>query len=304
MKNRKQTCFYLLLAGFAGWLLFSLTGCKDKKKEEILRIVGRWQEKEVVFPDAPEALTFTRYATDTVDYAFREAPYKVLVYVDSAGCTSCKLQLAKWKQFIRKTDSLTGGTVPFLFVIHPKNLLEIRELLRSNRFDRPVCIDSGDRLNQANRFPSVFSFQTFLLDKDNRVVVIGNPVHNLAIADLYLDRLAGRKPADPAAEDAPATTLETDRAEYDLGKLTLGASHTQTIGVRNTGKAPFRLKGIATSCDCTEARVDWDQLAPGETKNLDVIFKAEETGDFLRTLTLYGNLADNELTVSLTGHVE
>lgn len=299
--NNKQTCFFLLLTG---WLLFSLTGCKDKKKEEILRTVSLWQEKEIIFPDAPHTLTFTRYATDTVDYPFRQAPYKVLVYVDSAGCTGCKLQLIKWKQFIRKVDSLGGGAVPFLFVIHPKNLAEIRELLQRDRFDRPVCIDTADRLNRANRFPSVFRFQTFLLDKDNRVVLIGNPVHNPAIADLYLDRLGGRKATAPDTEAIPSTTLETDRKEYDLGRIPLGTSHTQTVGVRNTGPATFHLKGITTSCECTEARADWNRLAPGETKNMEVIFKAEQKGDFLRTLTLYGNLPEKVLTVSLTGCVE
>lgn len=30
-------------------------------------------------------------------------------------------------------------------------------------------------------------FQTFLLDRDNQVKVIGSPVYNLGIRDLYLD---------------------------------------------------------------------------------------------------------------------
>lgn len=299
--THKQTCFFLLLSG---WFFFSLTGCKDKKKEEILQTVSRWQEKEIIFPQAPQKLTFTRYATDTVDYPFREAPYKVLVYVDSAGCTGCKLQLSKWKQFIRQVDSLSDGRVPFLFVIHPKNLVEIRELLRRDRFDRPVCIDTADRLNQANHFPSAFRFQTFLLDKDNRVVLIGNPVHNPVIADLYLDRIGGRKAAGPNAEAGPATTLEADRKEYDLGRIPLGSTRTQIVGVRNTGNTPFHLKGTRTSCECTQVRADWNRLAPGETKKLKVIFQAEQKGDFLRTLTLYGNLPEEAFTVSLTGCVE
>lgn len=291
--NKQASLFFLL----AGWLFFALPGCADKKKAEILRIVNQWQEKEIVFP---EGLTFTRYAADTVDYPFREAPYKLLVYVDSAGCASCKLQLVKWKQFIRQVDSLTGSTVPFLFVIHPKDLAELRGLLWRERFDRPVCIDTADRLNRQNRFPTAFRFQTFLLDKDNRVVLIGNPVHNLAIADLYLSRLTGRAPDTTDT----STTLETDQEAYDLGSLAKGDSLVQTIGVRNAGSVPFRLKGITTSCDCTEARAGWSELAPGETQKLYVTFKAEQTGDFLRTVTLYGNLAGKEITLSLTGHVE
>ena len=28
--------------------------------------------------------------------------YKILVYIDSIGCSSCKLQLNKWKEFINE----------------------------------------------------------------------------------------------------------------------------------------------------------------------------------------------------------
>ena len=41
----------------------------------------------------------------------------------------------------------------------------------------PVCIDIDDQLNKLNKFPADITFQTFLLDKDNKVAVLGNPVH-------------------------------------------------------------------------------------------------------------------------------
>lgn len=40
------------------------------------------------------------------------------MYVDSIGCISCKLKLAKWKQFIVDVDSLSEKTLLFfLFFI-------------------------------------------------------------------------------------------------------------------------------------------------------------------------------------------
>lgn len=53
--------------------------------------------------------------------------------------------------------------------------------MKRDKFDIPVYIDSEDRFNRLNRFPSDPIFHTFLLDKDNKVAVIGNPVHNLAV---------------------------------------------------------------------------------------------------------------------------
>ena len=31
--------------------------------------------------------------------------YKILMYIDSTGCSSCRLKLFEWKQFIEETDS-------------------------------------------------------------------------------------------------------------------------------------------------------------------------------------------------------
>ena len=53
----------------------------------------------------------------------------------------------------------------------------------------PVCIDETDRLNQLNKFPAGGKFHTFLLDRDNKVVLVGSPVNNENIAELYRDIL-------------------------------------------------------------------------------------------------------------------
>ncbi|MDR1913018.1 MAG: DUF1573 domain-containing protein, partial [Clostridiales bacterium] len=150
-------------------LFLLLVSCKgNNKKLDITRLVTEWQGKEIVFPEKP---VFTRYLTDTTDYRISQSEYRVLVYVDSIGCISCKLQLSKWKELIAYTDSLSGGTVPFLFFFHPKDTKELRYLLRQDGFDLPVCIDLQDELNKRNHFPSDMTFQTFLLDRDNKVAV-------------------------------------------------------------------------------------------------------------------------------------
>ena len=90
-------------------LLLFLLACQDKKKDEIKYLVSEWQGKEIRFP---KDMVFARFATDTVDFTLPKSPHKVLVFVDSIGCTSCKLQLHRWKELIQYTDSITQGTVP------------------------------------------------------------------------------------------------------------------------------------------------------------------------------------------------
>ena len=276
-------------------VLFS--SCKEGKKEQFARLVQEWQGKEIVFP---QDMAFTRFVTEPVDYRIPDAEYKVLVYFDSVGCTSCKLQLPKWQKLIAHVDSATNGNIPFIFVFQSKDDRELRYILKRDNFDRPVCIDRNNRFDELNQFPQDITFQTFLLDKDNKVKVIGNPVHNLAVRDLYLKQIIGIQ----YQEALPKTTLETDKAEYDLGTVKEGTTKKQTVTVRNTGTNVFKLKGFTTSCDCTEATCDWKELQPGESGTVTVSYEAEQPGDFYRTVDIYGNIPNNSLMVSFIGTVK
>ena len=278
-------------------LLSLLTACKENNKEKFALLVQEWQGKEIVFP---QDMAFTRFVTEPVDYRIPDAEYKVLVYVDSVGCTSCKLQLPKWQELIAHVDSATNGNVPFIFVFQSKDDRELRYILKCDNFDRPVCIDRNNRFNSSNRFPQDITFQTFLLDKDNKVKVIGNPVHNLAVRDLYLKQITGIQ----YQEALPKTTLETEQAEYDLGTVKEGTTKKQAVTVRNTGTSVFKLKGFTTSCDCTEATCDWKELQPGESGTVTVSYEAEQPGDFYRTVEIYGNIFNNSLMVSFIGTVK
>ena len=59
-------------------------------------------------------------------------------------------------------------------------------------FNYPVCLDFENDLFMLNKFPNHIMLQTFLLNKDNRVIVSGNPIHNLEIWDLYLDIICNK----------------------------------------------------------------------------------------------------------------
>ena len=92
-------------------------------------------------------------------------------------------------------------------------------LLKQDAITVPVCIDDKDQLNAINCFPSRDDFQCFLLDKDNKVVYIGNPVYNPRIKEMYLSRIAPEiHIPTPSSKN---TVIETDQTEFDLGTLKL-----------------------------------------------------------------------------------
>ncbi len=193
-------------------LLLFLFSCQDKKKEEIKHLISKWQGKEIQFP---QDMVFMRFNSDTIYHTIPNPSHKVLVYVDSIGCTSCKLQLPRWKELIQYIDSTSQETVPFLFFFHPNDKNEIRYLLKRQGFNTPICFDQSDKLNQLNHFPTDDRYQTFLLDKANKVLIIGNPIHNSNIRDLYLKEITGKKPAS----QIQTTVKVKEEASIQLGTI-------------------------------------------------------------------------------------
>ena len=120
--------------------------------------------------------------------------------------------------------------------MHPKDAKEIRYLLKRDAFDRPVCIDIDDRLNKLNKFPADITFQTFLLDKDNKVTVLGNPVHNTAVKELYLKQITGK---DSPNKNIPKTTAEATKTEIDFRNFRQIGSKGDNHRNKNTGDNPL-----------------------------------------------------------------
>lgn len=276
-------------------LLFFAMSCQKNDRAKVESLVKEWNNKEIRFPENP---VFMRYVTDTVPYKIPKTDYKVVVFVDSVGCISCKLQLPKWKEFIHEVDSLSDGNVPFVFFFQTKDVRELRYILRRDNFPYPVCIDTEDSFYKLNRFPGEMMFQTFLVDSENRVKVIGNPIHNLSVKDLYLKEIAGIE-----AVSLPVTTIQADSAEYHYGVVGENMTASRKIILKNTGKEVFHIKGTTTSCDCMTVEYDWDEIPPGGKAAMTVEYKAEEPGDFWRTITIYGNVPGKTVTLDFWGSV-
>ena len=274
------------------------TACSESREEAVYRLVKEWTGKEIKFP---ERSVFTVQGKDTVDFTFQNADYKVLAYVDSVGCTSCKLQLDRWKKVINEMTEETGKDIPFLFFFHPKDMKELRYLTRRDSFTYPVCFDEVDELNALNRFPSDMTFQTFLLDKDNKVVSVGNPVHNPKVKELYLKHIMG---SGNDSMETPKTSVELPEAEKDFGTIPLNEKREHVFKLVNTGNKPLVVYDVTTSCGCTKAEYGKEPVRPGDTLDLKVIYNAEDKGLFRKSLRVYCNVEESPLKLTVVGTVE
>ena len=262
-------------------LTIFLSACQDKQKEIITLLVKEWQGKQILFP---ENMVFTRFASDTTNFVIPTSDYKVLVFVDSIGCTSCKLQLSRWKEFIRYTDSISQKNIPFLFFFQFYDQWEIHSLLIRENFDKPICLDRSDSLNQLNHFPKDIRFQVFLLDKNNKVVVIGNPVHNPNVKELYLEEISRKQPVAPIQ-----TTVKVEKESLLLETIPLGKSKDTLFKLVNTGDQPLVIIDVTTTCGCAQTLFDKHPVQPGESLHIKVGVTPENKGLFDETITVKCN---------------
>lgn len=273
--------------------------CKQTSNtDKVAQLVINWQGREVIFPENP---VFTIFGQDTVDFSFRHADYKVVSYVDSIGCLSCKLQLDRWKDVIHRIDSVSAVRVPFVFVFSPDKLRDVMYATKSGGFDYPILLDLQGEFNALNHFPANFNFQTMLLDKDDKVLAIGNPVQSPKVLDLYQSIITGQ---DAESESKVSMTMaELDNSQLDFGALSVGVSQQRIVKLKNIGSKPLVVQDVVVSCGCTKVKYPEVPIMPGESGEISVTYDPDKKGGFHKTVILYCNAEHSPLQISISGRV-
>ncbi len=173
--------YLLILLG--GILCF---GCsqkseQDKRLEVELRA---FKEKAIIFPDNMEAKICE--GKTPLDTTLLNRPSKMVVYVGPDGCTDCKLRsLMPLYMFILENRHRDNFGV--VVIVHSEDRESTESVLAELRFRHTVFYDVDGSFKRLNsQLPEGEHFHTFLLNKENKVVLIGNPTHNEKLKNLYL----------------------------------------------------------------------------------------------------------------------
>ncbi len=279
-------------------IIFICGACGNDKGNDIVKHIQFWKNKTIVFP---KNIVFTKCGIDTVDWAFSNS-YKILTYIDSSGCLSCNLQLLEWKKLIKNVQRQFSDSVRFLFISSPLQRTALLHELNIAQFDYPICIDENDLMKKLNNFPVDVKFQTFLLDKDNKVVAIGNPIHNPKIKELYLKIIQGKRIGQE--DEQVITTIDIDKTSVSLGSFDWHKEQKVTFTLKNTGSEPLVIQDITTSCGCTTVTYSKEPTQPGNKSVLDVVYKAEHSEHFSKTIMVYCNVASSPIRLFLSGNAK
>ena len=119
---------------------------------------------------------------------------KIVVFTDSTQCATCRLySIGQWRPFMDSMDK-NSKKIEFFFFFHPskKNTQIVINKLKDMDLETPIYIDIDGRFLLKNpQFPHSPHLQTMLLDENNIVQIVGNPINNDKIDKLYRSVIDG-----------------------------------------------------------------------------------------------------------------
>jgi hypothetical protein len=277
-----------------------VSSCKqNKEKAEAEQIILEWVDKEIRFPNEYVCDFGGKDTASVRCMELVEQEYKILLYVDSTGCTACKLRLPEWNQLIKEVDSLPSNKLSFLLFFHPKNKKELQLLFERDQFDYPVFIDADNTIDNLNHFPMQPQYQCFLLGRDNKVLLIGNPVLNPKIWELYKQTVFGQKQTDITL----LTSVSVEQSKIEIKGLQVGKKSVAVFKLRNTGSKPLLITQVNASCGCTVPNWKKKPIDPGEETEIMLEIQPEESGFFRKTAWVYCNTERGAITLIVKGSV-
>ena len=150
--------------------LLSLCSCTDRG--ETKKTVGLKKRQTVSFPGIGSELS----------------SYAIVHYVDSLGCTSCKLRIDDWVNIIEKVNA-EKKVLKVIFVAHPKVFPDVCKILQGRSKDFVVLNDENMDWLSKNKIPQSSMYQTFMTNAYGKIMIVGNPVMNEQVKKLMLDNL-------------------------------------------------------------------------------------------------------------------
>lgn len=267
--------------------------CSDSN-QNIRKLLEEWRGREILYPSKANFVVLDSTNLD-------KGMYTILVYMDSMQCISCNLNLHSWNNLV---EDIKSDLVNFQFVFHPYKKNELKLILKREHFLFPYYIDEEDEFNKLNHFPLEPAFQTFLLDKDNKVLAIGNPVLNPKVKELYLRIIQGKPLGNDADAETPQTTVSVSSTEVSLGGFPWQEPQSATLTLTNTGTRPLVIQDVVTSCGCLTVDYPREPVRPGGEAALRLTYKADNPGYFRKTVTVYANAEEAPLRVQVSGNAE
>lgn len=122
----------------------------------------------------------------------RTPTYRMVVYVDSAECSSCALgKLRFWNPLIQEAQDKKID-IDYIFILAPKpeSMDDINMELEITDLQSSIYLDTAYVFKKRNpAIPKETKYHSFLLDKKGNVQFVGSPIDSEKIKNVYYKAL-------------------------------------------------------------------------------------------------------------------
>lgn len=171
-----------------------LLSCSNSNKNRIQEEIEHFYSQRVTLPlDSMLCIT-----DDDSEYVKRNIAdnYKWVIYYDSSECSSCRLKaLYEWESIMGDLSS-SGNEIDFYFIFNvpEKRLVDIKCILATYARGLPIYIDTTSVFERMNPYlPRLSQMRTFMLNRKDTVVLVGNPMYNSHIKGMMWKLLGETK---------------------------------------------------------------------------------------------------------------
>lgn len=235
--------------------------------------------------------------------------YRLVVFYDSTSCNSCGYNsLYLWQEMIEFAEEYPDRLSNyFIFSPSQEGLREMRHLYDSGEYE--VWLDSAGMFLKHNPdYDDIRRFSIFLLDTSSRAVLVGNPLFNETLYQLYRE-VIGMDYA-PSASMIENADLAADQALvfetvlYDLGQIERGRVVDVDILAENTTAEDIVIMDVRSGCDCISVDGAVMKMIPaGGSEVLTLKYSAAYTGDFFYKISFINSYSGQPSEVAVMGSV-
>jgi len=175
---------------FVLFLSFCAVACQEKRYPDPVEQAKKLYGKKITFPT--EYLSVVGSGTGPSIDSELAKPLKIVTYLDENSCSECALQILKhWETL---SQEVSGYSVGFIPVVYPNDTTELKNALQALQIDIPLFYDKGNKYIKQNKMEKVLARnRTFLLDDNNRIIVIGEPLASEALWRVYKNTIVSRE---------------------------------------------------------------------------------------------------------------
>ena len=169
---------------FVALLTFFL--CSSCENYKMKRDMERLLNQHISYPTSMQCFEGEKFKYLNL----QENHTKIVIWYDSTECGECRIHnLPTFKNFENYCQNLTCGP-DLVFLFSPSHKMISQTLdeasISTKLHDYPIYIDTANQFYKLNpHIPANNLMHSFLLDSEGKVVLVGNPIQNQAMFDLY-----------------------------------------------------------------------------------------------------------------------